>query len=567
MGKELRDLVVKDDQHRLVEGYANVEIVDKQGDIVPTDTLRKAFLSYMSHGGLIMKQHQNQPVGKIIEWSVAKNDEGVDGIHIIGEIFKDGAVADEMWTDVKAGIVKGFSIAGKSLARESRINKDTGDTVNILKEIDLNEISIVRDPANPDATIDSFSISKSLKEEGDETNDVKTRDFDDIEDTIHKGIEGFYKASYPWDKCVEQQEARYGSKKVAEEVCGKIRSKYGKSVDDENPYNSNFINGDEKSMDKKKDEEDEVDKALYLAMEKEYTVEKGFLFEKCIEDQMARYHDQAIAEKVCGAIRQRIMQSRGYGYKDHNSETHKANYEDHSLENYDKLVQDTAKVVMERINDQFHKNDNINSGNRIGETMTVKKGRTEEVGDKDMNEEAAESGGLKGDTKPEMKSEEREEEEEEEKGNPISTRIEEEEHARAKKAEEGHEEEEEDEEKEGDEDRISKLEGKIDKLFEMLSGRGEHEEETEKANYSDKTEDVGSRLPKSPVEDGRKKGGVGLEQYPGSTLRKAGDVSNATEKSFNGDYFAKSLIESSNSFESALTNVLKTGRIPIRKVR
>jgi hypothetical protein len=33
---------------------------------------------------------------------------------------------------------------------------------------------------------------------------------------------------YPWDQCVLEQTDRYGSKDIAEKVCGMIRSKYGK---------------------------------------------------------------------------------------------------------------------------------------------------------------------------------------------------------------------------------------------------------------------------------------------------------------------------------------------------
>jgi len=32
---------------------------------------------------------------------------------------------------------------------------------------------------------------------------------------------------YPWDECVLEQTDRYGSKEIAEKVCGMIRSKYG----------------------------------------------------------------------------------------------------------------------------------------------------------------------------------------------------------------------------------------------------------------------------------------------------------------------------------------------------
>jgi len=39
--------------------------------------------------------------------------------------------------------------------------------------------------------------------------------------------EGVKLQDYPWDQCVLEQTDRYGSKDIAERVCGMIRSKYG----------------------------------------------------------------------------------------------------------------------------------------------------------------------------------------------------------------------------------------------------------------------------------------------------------------------------------------------------
>lgn len=44
-------------------------------------------------------------------------------------------------------------------------------------------------------------------------------------ETLYAAKEAF--ESYPWDECIRDQTNRYGSKEVAEKVCGMIRSKYG----------------------------------------------------------------------------------------------------------------------------------------------------------------------------------------------------------------------------------------------------------------------------------------------------------------------------------------------------
>ena len=40
-------------------------------------------------------------------------------------------------------------------------------------------------------------------------------------------MKGISLADYPWDECVLEQTDRYGSKDIAEKVCGMIKSKYG----------------------------------------------------------------------------------------------------------------------------------------------------------------------------------------------------------------------------------------------------------------------------------------------------------------------------------------------------
>lgn len=40
-------------------------------------------------------------------------------------------------------------------------------------------------------------------------------------------MKGINLADYPWDECVIEQTDRYGSKDIAEKVCGMIKSKYG----------------------------------------------------------------------------------------------------------------------------------------------------------------------------------------------------------------------------------------------------------------------------------------------------------------------------------------------------
>ncbi len=63
----------------------------------------------------------------------------------------------------------------------------------------------------------------------------KNLELDELKDldfkTIHALKEAILRAEelkdYPWDECIKDQMKRYGSKEIAEKVCGYIKAKYG----------------------------------------------------------------------------------------------------------------------------------------------------------------------------------------------------------------------------------------------------------------------------------------------------------------------------------------------------
>ena len=561
---EFTNLIIKDDEKRLVEGWASVEVVDRQGDIVPMDTIKEAFMDFVSRtGGLIMKQHENKPIGKVLQWNVEDYDKEVPGIKMVVEVFGKGVTADEAWNEVKSGTLSGFSIGGKALDREDRIDKESGKVIRILKKIELNEISIVKEPANQYSLIEAVSISKAKsKDLSDDANTIIQRKFDDSKEaseveTAAKGVEldsgskegvnksmeaivKFLKASYPFDECLRDQEKRYGSKEAAQKICGSIRSKYGKSLDQE--WSESGINSDKnKSVpvsedkehieDESEEEEDDVDKALnFVIMTKYYEpIAKSFLWDKCIQDQMDRYHDPTDAEQVCGAIRQKVMQRKGYGYSDHNSQRKsldKANYNasGKTLPGDIATIRDTH--IKQEDDDKVSENPigktvNINKPNYISRNM-VNKGQLHSVGDKNMNEAVeTESDGI------ESKVKEKSFGADQRKGE-LSTKIEEEEHAREERKkpqipreeEEGEGEEKAEPEGEVESDGSSEtnkllqlLISKIDRLVQTKSALGDEVTDEAKSNYMDHSRSIEEDEPKGKS-DGRRKGGVGIEQVP-----------------------------------------------------
>ncbi len=140
----------KDDDQRIVEGYASTEALDSQGEIVKADALEEALPDYMKFAN-IREMHQMSAVGKTIS---AKVDTAKKGLFISGKVVDDNA-----WKKVKEGVYNGFSIGGRVLKR-------IGNTIHGLA---LSEISLVDRPANPEAVFSLVKIDGVNKNGGDVT--------------------------------------------------------------------------------------------------------------------------------------------------------------------------------------------------------------------------------------------------------------------------------------------------------------------------------------------------------------------------------------------------------------
>jgi len=160
LNKEFKLSVVNEDE-RLIAGWASVEVIDKQGQYVDVDTLAKAMLKFMDRGGFVNYGHENKPIGKVLQWEIRKHpNTGQLGVWIIAKINKGYKLDDIVWNLIKSGKLKGFSIAGLGNLEKRIMKSDDGQEreVEVLKDVELTEISIVDEPANPYALIEEVSV-------------------------------------------------------------------------------------------------------------------------------------------------------------------------------------------------------------------------------------------------------------------------------------------------------------------------------------------------------------------------------------------------------------------------
>ena len=135
-----------DDEERMVYGFASTPDLDSDGEVIELSAMEKALPEYMKFP-TIREMHQPKAAGTTVYTEIRDNKKE-KGLYIGAKI-----VADDAWKMVKEGVYKGFSIGGHVLSRFG----------NIIKAIDLVEISLVDVPANKQARIELWKRQKMTK--------------------------------------------------------------------------------------------------------------------------------------------------------------------------------------------------------------------------------------------------------------------------------------------------------------------------------------------------------------------------------------------------------------------
>jgi len=147
-----------DIERRIVSGFATLDNIDRQGDIVPSEASVKAFEQFR---GNIREMHDDKKaVGKLVSF---KEDSFYD--QETGKFYKGVFVstyvskgAQDTWEKVLDGTLTGFSIGGSVKDYEDTFDEGTNKSIRIIKDYDLFELSLVDNPANQYANV--ISIEK-----------------------------------------------------------------------------------------------------------------------------------------------------------------------------------------------------------------------------------------------------------------------------------------------------------------------------------------------------------------------------------------------------------------------
>jgi hypothetical protein len=140
----LRKVTSNDDGTLKISGVASSENVDRTGETITAKAIREAIPDFLSFGtGALREMHQLIAAGTVDEVEV-----GDDGLTTVVATVVDEAAVKK----ILAGVYKGLSVGGKTLARDPK-NR------TIITKIRWDELSLVDRPANGDAI---FTIVKAV---------------------------------------------------------------------------------------------------------------------------------------------------------------------------------------------------------------------------------------------------------------------------------------------------------------------------------------------------------------------------------------------------------------------
>ena len=144
-----------DKERRIVSGFATLDNVDKQNDIVTPEASMNAFSKFR---GNIREMHEPIAVGKMVAFREDKyfdpeTKKMYNGVFVSAYVSKG---AQATWEKVIDGTLSGFSIGGKMNKWDDAYDEKIDKSIRIIKDYDLVELSLVDNPANQFANIVSI---------------------------------------------------------------------------------------------------------------------------------------------------------------------------------------------------------------------------------------------------------------------------------------------------------------------------------------------------------------------------------------------------------------------------
>ena len=152
----------------MIGGYASIEIVDKQNDLITLKALNEAVKKYMENPKFrnVMTNHSNVQVGEVVEsyrdktgrlWKTEVDDVG---FFVVIKLRDDIEKAKEINRGIRKGSLRSFSIGGQAIQKVKKSHPELGQ-YNEISKLELHEVTICEKGINPEAKFDILKQEKT----------------------------------------------------------------------------------------------------------------------------------------------------------------------------------------------------------------------------------------------------------------------------------------------------------------------------------------------------------------------------------------------------------------------
>jgi len=174
--------LLKSGNDLVVAGYASVELVDKQGDLITRGALSDAFDGFMKSDKYrnVQLAHSNIQVGEVIDSYIDSNgrmwkSECDDtGMFVVVQLRNDIEKAREVAAEIRKGNLRGFSIGGQAFKRVRKSDMEKGDYQEISK-MELHEVTICEKGINPEAQFRILKEDNTMTNENSDLTEIMSR--------------------------------------------------------------------------------------------------------------------------------------------------------------------------------------------------------------------------------------------------------------------------------------------------------------------------------------------------------------------------------------------------------
>jgi HK97 family phage prohead protease len=198
--------IIKSQDDLMIGGYASIEIVDKQNDLITLKALQDAVKQFMEKNKFrnVMTNHSNVQVGEVVKsyrdkkgklWKTEVDDVG---FFVVIKLREDIEKAKEINRGIRKGTLRSFSIGGQALQKVKKQHSELGEYSEISK-LELHEVTICEKGINPEAKFDILKQEKQKK--GEKMTDKLEKALEEL-DTLLEEVNTLRKEDAP----VEEEE-------------------------------------------------------------------------------------------------------------------------------------------------------------------------------------------------------------------------------------------------------------------------------------------------------------------------------------------------------------------------